>query len=160
VDESRLVVGVALPFGAWSGNGDPPFTVRAVRRWCALGLGLPMKLEHRALLLPGLVARDVGSWRRFVTLETELGGLPPGLLALGEVDEGRGGDALLRELARDPGAWALSVRAFVALEPGGAAVSEALFSEISLTRKPAHDAARLLALGPEALELWGLVAAA
>lgn len=154
IDPARAICGVAAVFGQPSANDNWVFQPEQFQDWLALGMGLPMRVDHGPLVDGRGVILHLGRWVDFAIIEYPI----HGLLALGEVGDHastRGyGSSLLHDLQLifdqrwlPSDYWALSIAAHV----GDAAV---LPYEVSLTRAPACHDAVLLGVGPEAIRSW------
>jgi hypothetical protein len=81
----------------------------------------------------------------------------PGILALAEIDCADGwGDSVLADIKSIlsqrwlPAAWAMSIAVYPAEDM-------AVPFELSLTKRPAFEDAKILGVGDEALEVWSLL---
>jgi hypothetical protein len=82
-----------------------------------------------------------------------------GILALAEIDHADGwGDSVLQDIKSIlsqrwlPAAWGFSIAVYPAED-----MSMVVPFELSLTKRPAFEDARILAVGDEALEVWSLL---
>ncbi len=158
MNPERAIVGLAAVFGEPDVSHGDVWQARQFADFAEAHLGVDMLLEHRwpdDLDSPG----SLGTWREFAAIAE--GSTPAGLLAIGEFGHSPTAEHLLRDLstAYDPvtgvGGWGLSVTAADAStwEDG----SRLWVKEVSLTRRPAYEQARVIAIGRHALDVWELL---
>jgi hypothetical protein len=154
-DLSRSFCGLGTTFG------EPPWTwsAEAFRPWTRIGLGLPVQLDHDVLITSRGVTKEVGRVTDLALLD-ETSSHPGGLLVLGYLDAGPVGDRVLEDVRSPrPGRprWGLSIAARVYREAGTVAL--VLPEEVSVTLRPRHRHALVLAVGDQAREVWEHLAA-
>src|SRR6266536_4318174 len=159
------LVGYAL---CWDSPGHPDqgrrftFTRHCLDRWLRSGMGIPVRVDHRGLVSSRGIIDTVGAARRFRADAY-------GLLTLLELDDDHDwiADGVRRgwctgmsggyaDLVTDPPdhrphEFAL-VRALVVRD---LTVLDAALTEVSLTNQPSDPNCRVLAVGDDALKLWG-----
>jgi hypothetical protein len=153
-DPSRLICGLATLFGVRSANGYL-WSVEQFQRFLDLQIGIPLRVDHGSLITNRGAIRYIGTARYFATVESPA----PGLLCVAELDHddfGFGEQVIADLVAMTsqrwlPPNWAMSI---------GARYTEDLIMpyEVSITQSPAFEDARILAVGPEALSTWELLA--
>jgi hypothetical protein len=151
-DPDRAICGFATVFGVRSPNDGRVWKPDRFRDFLALETAIPLRFNHGPLITPrGAI---LGMVRRFATVTYPT----HGLLVLAKVDDDAAnfGNELLADLAAVtsmtylPPAWHLSIAARVADDA-------ALPYEISVTQSPAHEDAKILAVGEDALSTWTLL---
>ena len=154
MNQDRLICGVATCFNAMA-RGGTFFTARMFDEWLSTNpLALPLRVGHSVLAIEpnGLVITDVGAARLFASVKEPV----RGLLTLCEVAPGHWGDALLEDVQRHqdqpwlpPYGFSLGCH----VVPGEAVLPY----EVSLTTRPAFSDAKVVAVGPDALQVWDLL---
>lgn len=158
MNPERAIVGLVTTFGEPDVNDGTVWQARQFAEFADEYLAVEMLLEHRHPLdvdSPGVL----GTWREFAAVAE--GSTPAGLLAIGEFGYSPTAENLLRQLADDHDpivgvvGWGLSVTAADASphEDG----SLMWVKEASLTRRPAYEQARVIGVGPYALDVWTLL---
>jgi hypothetical protein len=153
-DSSRLFAGIATAFGRPSQDGRLLWGAEQFEQWLDLDPGLPLRLDHSVLINSSGCIASAGTVGYFAVIKEPVFGL----LCLGQVDnDPRGwGTALLHDMTLQlsqrflPAGWGLSIAAHVHEE-------FILPFEVSVTRSPAFQDARVLAVGPESLEVYELL---
>jgi len=151
---SRLICGYATVFGQIAASGVF-WTSRMFADWLHSPIvALPLRVDHRVIAVDprGFVILNVGAARKFAVTTEPINGLP----TLAEVDTGRWGDALLRDVEHHQDQEWLPPYGFSLgcdVVPGEAVLPY----EVSLTTKPAFSDARVLGVGEEALAIWELL---
>jgi hypothetical protein len=152
-DPDRLFVGIGTVYGEACVNDGRVWQSEMFQQFLECEVGIPLRVDHGVLLNSRGVIASVGTVRRFASVDYPV----RGLLILAEIDHAEGyGDQLLRDLevmmqqSWLPPSWGLSI---------GALVSEDVVVpyEVSIVRKPAFDEARILAVGPEAMNVWQML---
>lgn len=155
----RLICGLATPFDETSVDGELRWGREHFETFVELETALPLKVDHAGLITTSRVVPDIGRAIRFAFLGPGHDPVPAGLLILAELDETPIAGAFLdaiRDGLRDP--WArgsltgLSLRALVVSDP-----EMAWPEELSITRSPRFDSARICAAGEAALNAWQLL---
>lgn len=158
MNPERAVVGLVTVFEEPDINEGEVWRSWQFADFVSAQIGVPMLLEHRDEADP-LSAGILGTWRTFATLAA--GTTPAGLLGLGELGHSPIAEDLLRRLAEQLDPWrngpefGLSVTAFDASEVEDR--SRMWVKEVSLTTRPAHPMAKVLGVGPYALDVWRLL---
>jgi hypothetical protein len=161
IDPGRAVCGVATVFGRRPVDFDrrPPeerhrvFQAADFRAFVDIGLGLPLMIEHQVVFTPHGLLPSIGTIKRLSIIEGHPT-VPDCLLALGEVSVGEVGYSALQAL--DEGGWGMSVRA-AEYWSSNAWVSGWSVLEVSLTRSPAIEGARVIGVGADAVRRWELL---
>ena len=152
MNPQRCIVGIALPFGVCSRDDRGPWGESDIQEWLTCGVGLPCRLDHGPILDRDSFIYTIGAARDFAVVRQPV----YGLLTMIEIDEGRWGDAVLRDVdhllrARWlPPGWGLSLGIY-ATEHG------ILPYEVSLTRNPAFEDSMIIACGAETQGVWNLL---
>lgn len=154
----RLLCGFATLFGVRSPSD--PWVLRSEHfaRFVRADAAVPLRVDHDGVVTRRGVLLDIGAVRRFACVTTPA----EGLLSLAQVAEGDIGDNILHEIndglrsTWGPGCtWGMSVAAGKHAEDS----TSWWVTEVSLTREPAIEGARILAVGMEALRTWELLTA-
>jgi hypothetical protein len=116
---------------------------------------VPILVDHGPLVASWGLVDNVGEIGRFAHVTYPL----DAMLILGQVDFAHGfGDTILDDLRMTlqqrymPPGWGFSVGGWQDPDTG-----EVVLSEVSLTRRPAYSDARVLGVGPEAVELFAML---
>ncbi len=116
-------------------------------------MGIPLLVDHGPLINSWGVTPSVGTARWFAPVTYPV----RGLLCLAEIDFADGwGVSLLHDITSIlhqkwlPAVWGMSVGAYLTEDA-------VLPHEVSLTRRPAFEDARVLAVGADALSTWELL---
>jgi hypothetical protein len=112
-----------------------------------------LRVDHGPLINSRGVIMNVGVVRGVAEISNTVNGL----LILAEIDHAEGyGDGLLHDIRSIlsqtwlPAVWGLSIAAHVTEDT-------VLPYEISLTKRPAYENAKVLGVGEEALDTWNLL---
>jgi hypothetical protein len=151
INPSRSFVGIATEFGTPSQDGRLLWQSEQFEQWLELETCLPIRVDHSVLINSSGCIASVGRVSHFQVIEEPT----YGLLCIGQVDnDERGwGTALLADMELQlaqrflPAGWGLSLGCHVYEEL-------TLPYECSVTRRPAFQGARVLATGPESLEVY------
>jgi hypothetical protein len=153
LNPDRLVCGVATIFDEPSRNDGRAWSVDDFAAFLGLETAIPLLLDHGPIVHTWGITDRLGMVRGFFPIVSPV----RGLLTMAEVDyAGGAGDSVLTDIRSIlsqrwlPAAWGMSVGAWV--EEG-----TVVPYEVSLTRKPAFESARVLAAGPQALDTWELL---
>jgi hypothetical protein len=154
VNPERAICGLATIYGQRSANGDPAWSAEQFADFVASGFGVPVRLSHGPLITSRGAIRFIGAARKFVSVVYPT----PGLLMLAELDDDPAGfnDELLADLSALnghqylPSCWGLSL---------GVTYTDELAwpYEVSICHEPAHEDAKILAVGAEAVRTWELL---
>lgn len=161
MNAERAVLGMATLFGELpqdferrSLTEEWPLLADEFRAFVALGLTVPLKLNHDAILLSrGGMLPSVGTVRHMRLIEGHPT-VPDGILALADLDEGDIADSILADLRRERWGMSLGTTAVFDTARWGAA---RVIREVSLTLSPAFDRCRVIGVGVEAVSRWELV---
>src|SRR5207302_996475 len=117
-------------------------------------------VEHDGIATSHAYLTDFGRVLRTAII-TGSSTIPDGLLVLAELDPGSWGDSLLREVTKGvegpEEGWGLSLGADISWTDDKSEIVAVLPREVSLTRSPGIEGARVLAVGPRALRAWELL---
>jgi hypothetical protein len=153
VNQDRLICGLATLFNTVA-HGGLFWTRKMFTDWLSIRMAIPLRVSHSVIAVEsaGLVITDVGTARLFAPVLEPM----PGLLTLCEVDEGRWGDALLRDVEHHqdqpwlpPYGFSLGCH----VVPGEAVMPY----EVSLTTRPQFSDAKVIAVGREAQTIWDML---
>jgi hypothetical protein len=154
IDPSRALAGIATCFDTPTRDGQKAWSAQHFDLVCELEMQVPLRLNHGPVFGNGRVVESLGTVERFVAVDYPI----PGLLILAEVGVADGfGDSILRDIKRSLGfeyfnpTWSFSVGALWDGE------DQVIIREVSLTKNPGYTDARLLAAGPEAVELFDML---
>jgi hypothetical protein len=154
INPDRALIGLATVFGVRSPHDGRIWYRHNFEAFLALGVAIPLRLEHGSLISGSGVIKYVGTARHFraVTYPAD------SLLVLAELDDDAVGfgDELLADLdsminmSYLPPGWAFSI--------GANCVDDMVVPfEISVTQSPAFPDAKILAVGPDAIDAWTLL---
>jgi len=143
-DPERAICGIATAFGQPSPNDGRSWKAEQFRDFLALETAVSLRVDHGPLITNRGMIMSVGMVRQFATVTWPT----HGLLIMAEVDDAGGfGDELLRDIAAVttqtwlPHGWGLSVAAH----------------EVSVTRSPAFEDAKILGVGEQAMSTWRML---
>lgn len=153
IDPSRAICGIATCFDTSPRSGKP-WGAHQFDIATTLELSIPLRLNQEPTIASWGLTDSIGTVERFVSVEYPV----PGLLILGQIGEANGfGDSILRDISKslsfeyfDP-TWSFSVGALWDGE------DQVILQEISLTRRPGFPAAKVLAVGDGAVELFAML---
>jgi hypothetical protein len=152
-DPARAICGIATVFSQPSPNDGRIWKVEQFEQFLDLETAVPLRVDHGPLITNHGVIRSVGMVRRFATVTWPT----HGLLIMAEVDDADGfGDQLLHDITAVttqtwlPHAWGLSLGALVAEDA-------AMPFEVSVTRSPAFEDAKILGVGEQAMNTWRML---
>jgi hypothetical protein len=150
----RLIVGMATCFDQPSLKDGDFWSAELFRDWLDVAQPLPLLYHHAPIFTPWGVTPKLGTAHRFAEVDYPV----PGIMALCEIHEADGwGDSALRDIKSIlsqrwlPAAWGFSIAVYPA-EDGSMVVP----FELSLTKRPSFEDARVLGTGDEALEFWSI----
>jgi hypothetical protein len=153
-DPSRLLCGYATVYDQPRRDDGRSWSAEQFEEFVALEIGVPLRVDHGPLFDRHNVIMSIGKCRRFASVTHPV----PGLLMLAEVGcVGTYGDQLLHDLEVQrsqswlPAGWRFSIGALVS--EGGLVIPH----EVSITSRPAYDAAVILEVGDGALSTWELL---
>jgi hypothetical protein len=151
VNADHQIVGVATIFGqrAYGGTMWQP---EEFERWLAMEMGLPVRLDHGAILDSRGGILNIGRAGPFAVIRRPVFGL----LACLELDEGPWQDALLEDIRQHLES--------PYLRPYGLSIGAhrlrgevCLPYEISITQQPGFAQALILGIGEQAQAVWSLL---
>jgi hypothetical protein len=153
IDPTRAITGLATVFDTAPKSGKP-WGAQHFDIATGLELAIPLRLNHEPIISSWGLTDSIGTVERFVAVDYPT----PGLLILAEIGEANGfGDGIIRDIKKslsfeyfDP-TWSFSVGALWDGE------DQVIIREISLTKSPAYVDARLLAVGEEAVDPFGML---
>ena len=147
----RLLCGVATIFGQRA-HGGTLWEPGEFVRWLAMEMGLPVRLDHGAILDSHGGILDIGRAGPFAVIQRPV----HGLLALLELDPGDWQDALLEDVRQHLES--------PCLRPYGLSIGAhrlrgevCLPYEISITQQPGFAQALILGIGEQAQAVWRLL---
>jgi hypothetical protein len=151
VNPDRQIVGVATLFGQRA-HGGTLWHPEEFERWLAMEMGIPVRLDHGAILDSSGGILDIGRAGPFAIIERPV----HGLLALLELDPGDWQDAILRDVEQHLES--------PYLKPYGLSIGAhrirgevALPYELSITQSPGFPDALVLGVGTQAQAVWSLL---
>ena len=154
VTPDRAICGIATCFDVPSRDGNVWSADQLSSAW-DLEMPVPLLIDHGPIVASHGFIDNVGEIYRFAYVTYPL----DAMLILGEIDYARGfGDSILSDLRANlnqlylPPTWGFSVGGWRDPDTG-----EVVLSEVSLTRRPAYSDARVLGVGPEAVELFAML---
>jgi len=144
----RQIVGIATIFGQRA-HGGTLWHPEEFGRWLGMQMGLPVRLDHGAILDSSGGILDIGRAGPFAVIRRPV----HGLLACLELDEGPWQDALLEDIRKHQESpylrpYGLSIGAHRL--PG----EVALPYELSITQQPGFADALILGVGEQAHAVW------
>jgi hypothetical protein len=150
----RLICGMATIFDQPSQNDGDQWSAGIFHDWLEIAQPLPLLYDHGPIFNTWGVTQKLGTAHRFAEVRYPV----HGLMALCEIDFADGwGDSVLKDISSIlsqqwlPSAWAFSIAVYPADD-----WSMVVPFELSLTKRPSFDDARILGTGDEALEFWSL----
>src|SRR6476659_6141332 len=153
MDEFRLLVGLATTYDVPARDDGSRWSAEEFKDFVDAELTVPLMLNHEPIINSWGITPSVGTVRRFASVEYPV----KGLLCLAEVGAADGwGDSILRDVGKAlsqeylPSAWGMSVRA------SNIEARQWWLTEVSITRRPAYSDAKILGIGPDALDIWQL----
>lgn len=153
MNPERLICGLATVFGQRH-PGGVVWQARHFGKFVDSGHTVPMWIDHRE---PVLAGENVGTWVAFAAVGKS--STPAGLLAIGEFANSPAGEGHLEE-ARSANPWGGEPLWGLSVQAADISDDESgrwWLRELSLTRKPIHDNARVLGVGPYAGDVWRLL---
>jgi hypothetical protein len=151
VNSERLICGVATIFGQRA-HGGTFWHPEEFGRWLGMEMGLPVRLDHGAILDSSGGILDIGRAGPFAVIQRPV----HGLLACLELDEGPWQDALLEDIHKHLES--------PYLRPYGLSIAAhrlrgevALPYELSITQQPGFPDALVLGVGEHAQAVWTLL---
>jgi hypothetical protein len=154
IDPSRAICGIATCFDTPTRDGQKAWAAQHFDLVCELELPVPLRVDHGPIIASWGFVDSLGTVERFASVEYPV----PGLLILAEIGDADGfGDSILRDIARSLSfeffapVWSFSVGA---LWDGQ---DQVILREISLTRTPGFSDAKVLGVGPAAVEMFAML---
>jgi len=154
INPDRAIAGIATCFDVPSQDGNIWSAGQLSLAW-DLEMPVPLMVNHGPLVASWGCVDRVGMISRFAKIDYPVNGL----LVLGEVEFAHGfGDTILNDLRLTlqprylPPGWGFSVGGWRDPDTG-----EVVLREISLSRRQAYADAKVLEIGPEAIDLFDML---